>query len=132
MSEFSDQPGFDSGTDFTDSVQDSPQTPEAPPSVSPTPEPEPDNVDKVDKADSSTEQPPVENNPENSEHDVNDLYDLVLSLKESEEEFQAASLENQVYLAEQSKNLLSATILLLFLLGVLSGILFARVVWRKI
>lgn len=130
MSEFSDQPGFDSGTDFTDSVQDSPpQTPEAPPSVSPTPEPEPDNVDK---ADSSTEQPPVENNPENSEHDVNDLYDLVLSLKESEEEFQAASLENQVYLAEQSKNLLSATILLLFLLGVLSGILFARVVWRKI
>ena len=44
MSEFSDQPGFDSGTDFTDSVQDSPQTPEAPPSVSPTPEPEPDNV----------------------------------------------------------------------------------------
>lgn len=74
----------------------------------------------------------MENNPENSEHDVNDLYDLVLSLKESEEEFHAASLENQVYLAEQSKNLLSATILLLFLLGVLSGILFARVVWRKI
>lgn len=129
MSEFSDQPGFDSGTDFTEPVQDSPQTPEAPPSVSPTPEPEPDNVDK---ADSSTEQPPVENNPESSEYDVNDLYDLVLSLKESEEEFQAASLENQVYLAEQSKNLLSATILLLFLLGVLSGILFARVVWRKI
>lgn len=127
MSEFSDQPGFDSGTDFTDSVQDSPQTPEAPPSVSPTPEP-----DNVDKADSSTEQPPVEDNPESSEYDVNDLYDLVLSLKESEEEFQAASLENQVYLAEQSKNLLSATILLLFLLGVLSGILFARVVWRKI
>lgn len=86
----------------------------------------------MDKADSPTEQPPVENNPENSEHDVNDLYDLVLSLKESEEEFHAASLENQVYLAEQSKNLLSATILLLFLLGVLSGILFARVVWRKI
>ena len=129
MSEFSDQPGFDSGTDFTDPVQDSSQTPEAPPSVSLTPEPEPDNVDK---ADSPTEQPPVENNPENSEHDVNDLYDLVLSLKESEEEFHAASLENQVYLAEQSKNLLSATILLLFLLGVLSGILFARVVWRKI
>lgn len=127
MSEFSDQPGFDSGTDFTDPVQDSPQTPEAPPSVSPTPEP-----DNVDKADSPTEQPPVENNPENSEHDVNDLYDLVLSLKESEEKFQVASLENQVYLAEQSKNLLSATILLLFLLGVLSGILFARVVWRKI
>ena len=126
MSEFSDQPGFDSGTDFTDPVQDSPQTPEAPPSVSPTPEPKPGNVDK---ADSPTEQPPVENNPENSEHDVNDL---VLSLKESEEEFHAASLENQVYLAEQSKNLLSATILLLFLLGVLSGILFARVVWRKI
>lgn len=131
MSEFSDQPGFDSGTDFTDTVQDSPQTPEAPPSVSPTPEPEPE-PDNVDKADNPTEQSPVENNPENSEHDVNDLYDLVLSLKESEEEFHAASLENQVYLAEQSKNLLSATILLLFLLGVLSGILFARVVWRKI
>lgn len=53
MSEFSDQPGFDSGTDFTDPVQDSPQTPEAPPSVSPTPEPKPGNVDKADSLQNS-------------------------------------------------------------------------------
>lgn len=130
MSDFSDQPVYDvvdPEPDISDFVQDSPEQPVETPSLSPTPEPVEDNTEIV-------EQPAEETSVEDSssECSIDDLYQLLQEIRESDEEFQAAVLENQVYLAEQSKNLLSATILLLFIVSVLTGVLFARVLWRKI
>ena len=127
MSEFSDQPAYDMvepGIDISDFVQDSPQETVEQPSLSPTPEPVEGNVDKE----------PEETPPEDSvkTYGLDDLYKLMESWKESQEAYQTVALENQEYLKDQSKNLLSASILLLFLVGVLTGVLFARVVWRKI
>lgn len=127
MSEFSDQPVYDvvePGNDISDFVQDSPQETVEQPSPSPTPEPVEGNVDKE----------PEETPPEDSvkTYSLDDLYKLMESWKESQETYQTVVLENQEYLKDQSKNLLSASILLLFLVGVLTGVLFARVVWRKI
>lgn len=129
MSDFSDQPVYDvvdPEPDISDFVQDSPEQPVEMPSLSPTPEPVEDNTETVENP---TEETPVE---DSSDYSVDDLCQLLQEIKESDEEFQAAVLENQVYLAEQSKNLLSATILLLFIVSVLTGVLFARVLWRKI
>lgn len=129
MSDFSDQPVYDvvdPEPDISDFVQDSPEQPVETPSLSPTPEPVEDNTETVENP---TEETPVE---DSSDYSVDDLCQLLQEIKESDEEFQAAVLENQVYLAEQSKNLLSATILLLFIVSVLTGVLFARVLWRKI
>lgn len=129
MSDFSDQPAFDvvdPEPDISDFVQDSLEQPVETPSLSPTPEPVQDDVENVEKP---TEETPVE---DSSDYSVDDLCQLLQEIKDSDEEFQASVLENQVYLAEQSKNLLSATILLLFIVSVLTGVLFARVLWRKI
>lgn len=129
MSDFSDQPVYDvvdPEPDISDFVQDSPEQPVEMSSLSPTPEPVEDNTETVENP---TEETPVE---DSSDYSVDDLCQLLQEIKESDEEFQAAVLENQVYLAEQSKNLLSATILLLFIVSVLTGVLFARVLWRKI
>lgn len=129
MSDFSDQPVYDvvdPEPDISDFVQDSPEQPVETPSLSPTPEPVEDNTETVENP---TEETPVE---DSSDYSVDDLCQLLQEIKESDEEFQASVLENQVYLAEQSKNLLSATILLLFIVSVLTGVLFARVLWRKI
>ena len=130
MSEFSDQPVYDvvePGNDISDFVQDSPQETVEQPSLSPTPEPVEGNVENVDKE-------PEETPPEDSvkTYSFDDLYKLMESWKESQEAYQTVALDNQEYLKDQSKNLLSASILLLFLVGVLTGVLFARVVWRKI
>lgn len=130
MSDFSDQPVYDvvdPEPDISDFVQDSPEQPVETPSLSPTPEPVEDNTEIVEQP---AEEAPVEDS--SSEYSIDDLYQLLQEIRESDEEFQAAVLENQVYLAEQSKNLLSATILLLFIVSVLTGVLFARVLWRKI
>lgn len=129
MSDFSDQPVYDvvdPEPDISDFVQDSPEQPVETSSLSPTPEPVEDNTETVENP---TEETPVE---DSSDYSVDDLCQLLQEIKESDEEFQASVLENQVYLAEQSKNLLSATILLLFIVSVLTGVLFARVLWRKI
>lgn len=129
MSDFSDQPVYDvvdPEPDISDFVQDSPEQPVETPSLSPTPEPVEDNTETVENP---AEETPVE---DSSDYSVDDLCQLLQEMKESDEEFQASVLENQVYLAEQSKNLLSATILLLFIVSVLTGVLFARVLWRKI
>ena len=130
MSDFSDQPVYDvvdPEPDISDFVQDSPEQTVETPSLSPTPEPVVE--DNTETVENPTEETPVE---DSSDYSVDDLFQLLQEIKESDEEFQAAVLENQVYLAEQSKNLLSATILLLFIVSVLTGVLFARVLWRKI
>lgn len=129
MSDFSDQLVYDvvePEPDISDFVQDSPEQPVEMPSLSPTPEPVEDNAEIIEQP---AEETPVE---DSSDYSIDDLCQLLQEMKESDEEFQASVLENQVYLAEQSKNLLSATILLLFIVSVLTGVLFARVVWRKI
>lgn len=131
MSEFSDhQTGYDvvePETDISDFVQDSPEVPVETPSFSPTPEPVQGDVENVDE---KTEETPVESSPES--YNIDELYKLLQGWQESDQTFQTAVLDNQEYLKEQSKNLLSAAILLLFLVGVLTGVLFARVIWRKI
>jgi hypothetical protein len=46
--------------------------------------------------------------------------------------YQEETLENDKVFIEQSKNLLSVSSLLLLTVGFVSGILLARIVWRKL
>ena len=70
---------------------------------------------------------------------VEDIYNLLADFRQDNEdyqknvaEYQTQVLENQTYLMEQTKNILSVSSLLLLTVGFVSGILLARVVWRKL
>lgn len=88
---------------------------------------------------------------EDSEHDTNNenditnaagvdnIHNLLADFRQDNEdyqknvaEYQTQVLENQTYLMEQTKNILSVSSLLLLTIGFVSGILLARVVWRKL
>lgn len=63
------------------------------------------------------------------------LTEIQTSQKDFEEltaKYQEETLENDKVFIEQSKNLLSVSSLLLLTVGFLSGILLARIVWRKL
>lgn len=80
----------------------------------------------------SGEDKPQEETEEKTEYTVDDIYNLLKEHQKSEAEYQAQVLENDKVYIEQSKNLLSVSSLLLLTVGFLSGILLARVVWRKL
>ena len=69
---------------------------------------------------------------EKTEYTVDDIYKLLKEHQKSEAEYQTQVLENDKVYIEQSKNLLSVSSLLLLTVGFLSGILLARIVWRKL
>lgn len=88
---------------------------------------------------------------EDSEHDTNnenditnaagvdDIYNLLADFRQDNEdyqknvaEYQTQVLENQTYIMEQTKNILSVSSLILLTIGFVSGILLARIVWRKL
>lgn len=80
----------------------------------------------------SGEDKPQEETEEKTEYTVDDIYKLLKEHQKSEAEYQTQVLENDKVYIEQSKNLLSVSSLLLLTVGFLSGILLARIVWRKL
>lgn len=116
------------GTGVTDTV-DVPVTPV------PVPEDTPVSGEDVipdDSADNTTD-------TVTCTYNIDDIYSLLSDIKTGNEEYQKTTteyqtqvLENDSFLMEQSKNILSVSSLLLLTVGFLSGILLARIVWRKL
>lgn len=138
---------------FTDIPDNTIQTTEQPSDSSDTPSSDTTVSEPVDVPVTPT--PFVESDipasKEDSEHDTNnendttnavgvaDIYNLLADFRQDNEdyqnnvaEYQTQVLENQTYLMEQTKNILSVSSLLLLTIGFVSGILLARVVWRKL
>ena len=64
-------------------------------------------------------------------HTLDDVYTLLSDYMEKQEAYQTEVKEYHDLYAEQSKNMLSAVSVLILILGFASGVLLARVVWRK-
>lgn len=64
-------------------------------------------------------------------HTLDDVYTLLSDYMEKQEAYQTEVKEYHDLYAEQSKNMLSAVSVLVLVLGFASGVLLARVVWRK-
>ena len=114
-SNISDTPTTDTGTMESD--------------VQVTPTPTPENEVPVSGEDENKEDA---ENSVSSTYTIDDIYSLLSDLKAGNEEYQTKILENQTYLVEQTRNILSVSSLLLLTIGFASGILLARVVWRKL
>lgn len=78
-----------------------------------------------------------------TEHTIDDIYNLlteqVKALEEQDEKQEQARAEEtealteyRSYMVEQSRNVLSVSSLIFITLAFLTGILFARIVWRKL
>lgn len=130
---------------FTDTIQDTGQEIQTPADSSEVVNPPPDTsvsqspeVTATPTPTETTEPPasgedkPQEETEEKTEYTVDDIYILLKEHQKSEAEYQTQVLENDNVLIEQSKNLLSVSSLLLLTVGFLSGILLARIVWRKL
>lgn len=65
-------------------------------------------------------------------HSLDDVYKLLSDYMEKQETYQTETKEYYELYAEQSKNILSAIIVLALILGFTSGIILARIVWRKL
>lgn len=101
-----------------------------------TPTPIPENEVPVSGEDENKEDT---ENSVSSTYTIDDIYALFSDLKTGNEtyhqtvtEYQTQTLENQTYIMEQTKNILSVSSLLLLTVGFVSGILLARIVWRKL
>ena len=81
-------------------------------------------------------------NPETG-HTIDDIYNLLTervkaleeqekAKKEEKEKEPEASIEYRTYMTEQSRNVLSVSSLIFITLAFLTGILLARIVWRKL
>lgn len=130
---------------FTDTTQDTGQEIQTPADSSEVVNPPPDSSvpesPEVTATPTPTEttEPPAsgedksqEETEEKTEYTVDDIYKLLKEHQKSEAEYQTQVLENDKVYIEQSKNLLSVSSLLLLTVGFLSGILLARIVWRKL
>ena len=138
---------------FTDIPDNTIQTTEQPSDSPDTPSSDTIASEPVDVpvTPTPTEESDIPTSKEDSEHDTNsendttnavgvdDIYNLLADFRQDNEdyqknvaEYQTQVLENQTYLMEQTKNVLSVSSLLLLTIGFASGILLARVVWRKL
>ena len=61
-----------------------------------------------------------------------DIYTLLQQLQTEQKEYETEVLKAAEMLTTQSKNLLSCGVLIVVLLGFLSGLVLARSVWRKL
>ena len=68
---------------------------------------------------------------DSSVHTLDDVYTLLSDYMEKQEAYQTEVKEYHDLYAEQSKNMLSAVSVLILILGFSSGVLLARVIWRK-
>ena len=126
-----------SGTDFSDinTVQNTPI-------ATPEPTQEQDGLTEQDKKDIAEQVQDALQNQEETEPDaeigteteysIDDIYTLLSDYCKKQETYQKEVLENQKFCMEQSKNLLAASSAILLSIGILSGILLARIVWRKL
>lgn len=103
--------------------------------VTPTPSAESD----IPTSGEDSEHEPNDENDATHAVGVADIYTLLADLREDNEdyqknvaEYQTQTLENQNYIMEQTKSILSVSSLLLLTVGFISGILLARIVWRKL
>ena len=126
-----------SGTDFSDinTVQNAPI-------ATTEPTQEQDGLTEQDKKDIAEQVQDVLQNQEGTELDaevgieteysIDDIYTLLSDYCKKQEAYQKEVLENQQFYMEQSKNLLAVSSAILLSIGILSGILLARIVWRKL
>lgn len=126
-----------SGTDFSDinTVQNTPI-------ATPEPTQEQDGLTEQDKKDIAEQVQDALQNQEETEPDaeigteteysIDDIYTLLSDYCKKQETYQKEVLENQKFCMEQSKNLLAVSSAILLSIGILSGILLARIVWRKL
>ena len=142
---FTDTAQDNTDNTFTDTTQDTGQEIQTPADssevVNPPPDarvPESPEITATPTPTETTEPPasgedkPQEETEEKAEYTVSDIYKLLKKYQKSEAEYQTQVLENDKVYIEQSKNLLSVSSLLLLTVGFLSGILLARIVWRKL
>ena len=126
-----------SGTDFSDinTVQNAPI-------ATTEPTQEQDGLTEQDKKDIAEQVQDVLQNQEGTEPDaeveteaeysIDDIYALLSDYCKKQDAYQKEVLENQKFYMEQSKNLFAASSAILLSIGILSGILLARIVWRKL
>lgn len=115
--------------------------------ATPTPAPEvtiqPPEQAEVSPVPTDGETPPGDSSETETTHTIDDIYNLlterVKALEEQEQEQEEtraeeteALTEYRSYMVEQSKNVLSVSSLIFITLAFLTGILLARVVWRKL
>lgn len=126
-----------SGTDFSDinTVQNAP-------TATTEPTQEQDGLTEQDKKDIAEQVQDVLQNQEGiepdaevgteAEYSIDDIYTLLSDYCKKQDAYQKEVLENQKFYMEQSKNLLAVSSAILLSIGILSGILLARIVWRKL
>lgn len=126
-----------SGTDFSDV-----NTVQSTPIVTPEPTQEQDGLTEQEKKDIAEQVQDALQNQEEAEsntevgteatYSVDDIYTLLSDYCKKQDTYQKEVLENQKFCMEQSKNLLAVSSAILLSIGILSGILLARIVWRKL
>lgn len=126
-----------SGIDFSDT-----ETVQNAPVATPEPTQEQDGLSEQEKKDIVKQVQDALQNQEESETDtevgtdteytIDDIYTLLSDYCKKQETYQKEVLENQKFCMEQSKNLLAVSSAILLAVGILSGILLARFVWRKL
>lgn len=126
-----------SGTDFSDT-----NTVQNAPIATTEPTQEQDGLTEQDKKDIAEQVQDVLQNQEGTELDaevgteaeysIDDIYTLLSNYCKKQDAYQKEVLENQKFYMEQSKNLLAVSSAILLSIGILSGILLARIVWRKL
>lgn len=82
------------------------------------------NVDTQEETEPEQKDTPV--------HSLDDLYKLLSGYMEKQKTYQTETKQYYELYAEQSKNILSAITVLALILGFTSGIILARIVWRKL
>ena len=120
-----------SRTDFSDT-----NTVQNTPIATTEPTQEQDGLTEQDKKDIAEQVQDVLQNQEETEPDaeysIDDIYALLSDYCKKQDTYQKEVLENQEFYMEQSKNLLAVSSAILLSIGILSGILLARIVWRKL
>ena len=143
MAEFTDAVNENTAdnTGFSDNVGDSPPpdtqvipdtsdtngTGEIPPVPIDSPETESVTPDTTQAPES-----PTEDSTGETVSQEQDIYTLLQQLQTEQKEYETEVLKTAEMLTTQSKNLLSCGVLIVVLLGFLSGLVLARSVWRKL
>lgn len=124
--------------EFQDSASENPVSPEeneVSSEVTETPVPPAEPVKEITSASDDE----VQQESEDFSQDFKDIQKLLAEMQKEQAEYNASSLEFQTqiteehqYFMEQSKNVLSVLVVIALILGFASGIILARLVWRKI
>ena len=133
---------IESGADASEKDFSDTETVQNTPIATPEPTQEQDGLSEQDKKDIAEQVQDVLQNQEETEpetefgteqeYTIDDIYTLLSDYCEKQDAYQKEVLENQKFYTEQSKNLLAVSSAILLALGILSGILLARIVWRKL